>query len=67
MEKYYIRQRLIFDCFGNCIRGAHHWENVRNSKGKTTFYDDIDDARATKMYLESLSHYYEYKIMTKNT
>lgn len=62
--KYYLKERLIFDSFGNVVRGAFPWHNLK-SKGKTKYYETAEDAQLDKLYLESLCNQYEYKIMCK--
>ena len=64
MTKFYIRERIVIDSYGNCVRGAFNWRNFK-LKGKTLFFDDFKSAMCHLQFLESLSKQYQYKIMSK--
>ena len=65
MRKFYLKERISFDMYGNCIRGTFRFHNVKDSSNKTLYFDNVDDAFIHKHYLQSLSNQYEYKICTK--
>ena len=64
MAKYYIRERIIFDSYGNCVRGAFNWKNVK-CKGKTLFFNTAEEVQGHRALLNSLSKQFEYKICVK--